>query len=190
MSRQTDPNFGRDMNSRDRSLTSLLDEYAEELRAGQPSAELNSRMEESITAWAEEHRSRDVFRRPWLWVAAAASIAVITGGIALLALGQRGRDPQTAPSLASASQQFPVVPTSGAVSTLANGGQVSLYPAEGAVFRVKANLTSATMRTGQDKTGSEEGDRQYWVDVRISNDGTMRIMQVLPAERGRVVPYE
>jgi hypothetical protein len=26
--------------------------------------------------------------------------------------------------------------------------------------------------------------------VRISNDGTMRIMQVLPAERGRVVPYE
>jgi hypothetical protein len=26
--------------------------------------------------------------------------------------------------------------------------------------------------------------------VRIANDGTMRIMQVLPAERGRVVPRE
>jgi hypothetical protein len=170
------------MNSRDRSLIVLLDEYAERLRADRPSAELNKRMEESITAWAEERRSQDVLRRPWVWVAAAASIAVITGGIALLALGQRVDDVDKA--LAS-TQQFPVVPAPAAVSTLANGGQVSLYPAEGAVFRVKANLTSATMRTGQ-----EEGERQYWVDVRISNDGTMRIMQVLPAERGRVVPYE
>lgn len=187
MSRQTDNNVGGVMNACDRSLTSLLDEYAENLRAGRASAELDSRMEQSIAAWAEEHRSRDPFRRPWLWVAAAASIAVITGGIALLALGQRGEDPQSAPSFASSNQQFPVVPASAAaVSTLANGGQVSLYPAEGAVFRVKANLTSATMRT----SGQEEGERQYWVDVRISNDGTMRIMQVLPAERSRVVPYE
>lgn len=182
MSRET----GRDMNSPDRSLTSLLDEYAEELRAGRPSAALDRRMEQSILAWAEEHRSRDVLRRPWLWVAAAASIAVITGGIALLALGQRSGALDSTPSLASSTPQFPVVPVS-AVSTLANGGQVSLYPAEGAVFRVKANLASATMPAGQDE---EEGERQYWVDVRISNDGTMRIMQVLPAERGRVIPYE
>ena len=182
MSRQSDHNDGRDMNSQDRSLIVLLDEYAEELRADRPSAELNKRMEESITAWAAERRSQDVLRRPWVWVAAAASIAVITGGIALLALGQRVDGVDKA--LAS-TQQFPVVPAPAAVSTLANGGQVSLYPAEGAVFRVKANLTSATMRTGQ-----EEGERQYWVDVRISNDGTMRIMQVLPAERSRVVPYE
>jgi hypothetical protein len=184
MSRQTDNN------ARDRSLTSLLDEYAEELRAGRASAELDSRMEQSIAAWAEEHRSHNPLRRPWLWVAAAASIAVITGGIALLALGQRAEDPESAPSFASNQQQFPVVPASAAaVSTLANGGQVSLYPAEGAVFRVKANLTSATMRTGQEE-GQEEGERQYWVDVRIANDGTMRIMQVLPAERSRVVPLE
>ena len=70
----------------------------------------------------------------------------------------------------------------GIASAAKKAGRIA---AEGAVFRVKANLTSATMRTGQ-----EEGERQYWVDVRISNDGTMRIMQVLPAERGRVVPYE
>lgn len=180
MSREID----HDMTPRDRNLIGVLDDYAEELRTQRPSVALDSRMEESIAAWGEEHRSHDVLHRPWLWVAAAASIAVITGGIALLALGQRAADPDSAPSIAS-NQQFPVVPAPAAVSTLANGGQVSLYPAEGAVFRVKANLTSATMRTGQ-----EEGERQYWVDVRISNDGTMRIMQVLPAERSRVVPYE
>jgi len=189
MSRTSDSLIGRAMNSSDRSLTRLLDDYAENLRAERLSAALDSRMEQSIAAWAEEHRSHDPLRRPWLWVAAAASIAVITGGIALLALGQRAAQPESS-TYAASDQQFPVVPVTAAVSTLANGGQVSLYPAEGAVFRVKANLASATLRTGQENTGDEEGERQYWVDVRISNDGTMRIMQVLPAERGRVVPYE
>jgi hypothetical protein len=79
------------------------------------------------------------------------------------------------------------LPTGATVSPLAAGGQVSLFPADGAVFRVKASLTSAVLESpGQ----AEPGERQYWVDVRIANDGTMRIMQVLPAERGRVVPLE
>jgi hypothetical protein len=52
---------------------------------------------------------------------------------------------------------------------------------------VKASLGSTVVQTsGQ----AASGERQYWVDVRIANDGTMRIMQVLPAERGRVVPRE
>jgi hypothetical protein len=168
----------------------LLDNYAEDLRTQRPSGALDSRMEASIAGWAEEHRSRNVFRRPWLWVAAAASIAVITGGIALLALGQRNAGAESAELYAA--EPLPVVPPLRAVSTLATGGQVSLFPAEGSVFRVKANLASAAMRTsaGIEEGQEEDGEKQYWVDVRISNDGTMRIMQVLPAERGRVVPYE
>ena len=74
-----------------------------------------------------------------------------------------------------------------AVSPLTTGSQVSLFPADGAVFRVKANLASAVIPTSGQKTN---GERQYWVDVRIANDGTMRIMQVLPAERSRIVPRE
>jgi hypothetical protein len=181
--------MSREMHSQDKSLTRLLDDYAEDLRSQRPSATLDSRLEASIAGWAEEHRSHDVLRRPWLWVAAAASIAVITGGIALLALGQRDAKVEELPLVMT--EPMPVVPPMRSVSTLAGGGQVSLFPAEGAVFRVKANLASASMRTGMEgqQIGQEEdGEKQYWVDVRISNDGTMRIMQVLPAERGRVVP--
>jgi hypothetical protein len=70
------------------------------------------------------------------------------------------------------------------------GGQVSLFPADGAVFRVKASLASAVIRTSGQVPEPADGERQYWVDVRIANDGTMRIMQVLPAERGRAMPLE
>ena len=67
-------------------------------------------------------------------------------------------------------------------------GQVSLYPAESAIFRVKASFASAVSVPQSGET--DQGERQYWVDVRIANDGTMRIVQVIPAERGRVVPRE
>ena len=173
--------------SRDRAVTGALDEYSESLRAERVSAELDARVEAAIASWAAQHQAQSMWRRPLPWVVAAASIAVITGGIALLVLGQRiaGMDGKGGGGVSEA--QFPALVASNAVSpvsSLSSGGQVSLFPAEGAVFRVRANLTSAVIPDDND------GERQYWVDVRIANDGTMRIMQVLPAERTRIVPQQ
>jgi hypothetical protein len=172
----------------DRAVTRRLDDYAESLRAERPSAQLDARIEASIAEWASEHRSHNLFRKPLAWIVAAASVAVITGGIALLALGGRGEDNGGPDALmATARATLPPLSAGTAVSPLATGGQVSLFPAEGAVFRVKASLASAMIQSsGQ----AANGERQYWVDVRIANDGTMRIMQVLPAEHSRVVPRE
>ncbi len=174
----------------DRRVTRALDDYSENLRAERLSAALDARMEDSIVSWAEEHRSQSVLRRPALWLVTAASLAVIAGGIALLAAGQRDDGLYDSPGhdrLIASTPEFAPLPAGTAVSPYATGGQVSLFPAEGAVFRVRANLDSAAVRTsGQ----AADGERQYWVDVRIANDGTMRIMQVLPAERSRVVPLE
>jgi hypothetical protein len=173
----------------DRQMIRQLDDYAESLRAESPSAELDARMEATIAEWASEHRARGILRRPLAWVVVAASVAVITGGIALLVIGAKGEDANTTDALTvvNTSPDAPL-PAGDAVSRLATtGGQVSLFPAEGAVFRVKANLASAVISTsGQEASG----ERQYWVDVRIANDGTMRIMQVLPAEHGRIMPRE
>jgi len=172
----------------DHEVIHQLDDYAESLRAERPSAELNARMEAAIAAWASEHRVRGILHRPLTWVVVAASVAIITAGVTLLVIGERGEDTGTmqAPPVADTS---PVSqPTSDAVSRLATtGGQVSLFPTDGAVFRVKANLASAVIHTSGEDTN---GERQYWVDVRIANDGTMRIMQVLPAEHSRIVPRE
>jgi hypothetical protein len=172
----------------EREVIRQLDDYAENLRAQAPSAELDARMEATIAQWASEHRSHGILRRPLAWVVTAASVAVIAGGIALLAIGEKDDGPDAPGALAVApSAPLPELSARTAVSPLATGSQVSLFPAEGAVFRVKANLASAMVPTSGQMT---TGERQYWVDVRIANDGTMRIMQVLPAERGRVVPRE
>jgi hypothetical protein len=175
------------IDTHDRRVTRALDDYSENLRAERLSATLDARMEDSIVSWAEEHRSQSVLRRPALWLVTAASIAAIAGGIALLAAGQRENGDYGPDALTASASELAPLPAGTAVSPYATGGQVSLFPAEGAVFRVRANLTNAALRTsGQ----AADGERQYWVDVRIANDGTMRIMQVLPAERSRVVPLE
>jgi len=180
----------------DRTVIRRLDDYAESLRAEAPSAELDARMEATISQWASEHRRQGLLRRPLAWVVTAASIAVIAGGIALLAIEEEG-DPQVAAAPAgdasgdlARQSRTPTAELSAraAVSPLATGSQVSLFPADGAVFRVKANLAAAMMPTSASQPAN--GERQYWVDVRIANDGTMRIMQVLPADRSRVVPRE
>ena len=173
----------------ERVVIRLLDDYSENLRAEAPSAELDARMEATIAQWASEHRKHGLLRRPLAWVVAAASIAVIAGGIALLAIEDSGESAGTPDALAVApGSSLPELSARTAVSPLATGSQVSLFPAEGAVFRVKANLASAVMPTSASDPAN--GERQYWVDVRIANDGTMRIMQVLPAERSRIVPRE
>ena len=173
----------------DREVIRRLDDYAESLRAEAPSPELEARVDASIAQWASEHRKRGLLRRPLAWVVAAACLAVIAGGIALLAIDESGETPGAPDALARApGSPLPELSARTAVSPLATSSQVSLFPAEGAVFRVKANLASAVMPTSANQPAN--GERQYWVDVRIANDGTMRIMQVLPAERGRVVPRE
>jgi hypothetical protein len=169
----------------DRAVMDALDDYSEALREERPSSDLNSRINAAVEEWAAEHRSRSVLRRPLPWVVAAASLAVIAGGIALLASGKKSSE-NGIDGLAASTSPLPelAIPS---VSPLSTGGQVSLFPADGAVFRVKANLASAVLKTSGEPS---DGERQYWVDVRIANDGTMRIMQVLPAEHGRIVPRE
>ena len=214
--------------STERAVARALDPYAQALRGLGPSAALDARMQTAITAWAERSAVRRVWRRPLPWVVAAASVAVVAGGIALLmsrdgprASGADATRLVTAPTQTSRFQTAPTQaadfeaaqaegrgpadlmrhaaltspadparsaePTYARVSPLA-AGQVSLYPAESAIFRVKASFASAV--SYPDSGDPQQGERQYWVDVRIANDGTMRIVQVIPAERGRVVPRE
>ena len=171
----------------EREVIRQLDDYAESLRTEMPSAALDARMEASIAQWASERRVRGILRRPLAWVVAAACVAVVSGGIALLAFNDRGEDVGVADALTVEPKTLPELSPRTAVSPLTTGSQVSLFPADGAVFRVKASLASAVIPTSGQAT---KGERQYWVDVRIANDGTMRIMQVLPAEAARVLPRE
>jgi len=71
----------------DTSLTATreLDKYAAALRSIEPSQALDLRMNEAIEAWAAKNGSRPIWKRPLAWIAVAASLAVISSGIALSA---------------------------------------------------------------------------------------------------------
>jgi hypothetical protein len=166
------------------AITHELDRYAQALRVLQPSAELDRRVDEAIETWAVKKGSRSVWKRPLAWVAAAASIVVISGGIALLAMRDRGG---TTEGLSAAAAQLPGLQIERTGVPALAAGQVSQWPVEAAIFRVKASFVSTA---GFVPAAEQDGERQYWVDVRIANDGTMRIMQVVPAERGRGVPHQ
>ena len=185
--------------STERAAVRALDPYAQSLRDLRPSAALDERMGSAIAAWAQQRSSRRLFRRPLPWIVTAASVAVITAGVALLLTRDGERNPTRL--IAASPVPFEAVSTAADIASSGRGGsgsggarmsplavgQVSLYPAESAIFRVKASFAS---NVSAPQAGTAADERQYWVDVRIASDGTMRIMQVIPAERGRVVPRE
>ena len=171
------------LNDRALTMTHELDAYSQELRSLRPSVDLDRRMSETIRTWAGQNTSRRFWKKPLMWVAAAASIAVISGGIALLASRDRGR----AEGLSVAAAQLPALQIERMGVPALAAGQISQWPVDAAIFRVKASFVSTS---GFSPPGEQDGERQYWVDVRIANDGTMRIMQVLPADRARSVPHQ
>jgi hypothetical protein len=176
---------------RDSALGRALGAYSRSLRQVQPSAALDARLAASIQEHAGVRAVRPAWRRPLPWVIAVASVAVIATGVALLLV--RATPPESAPSAqvstrpgASSGQAIddsgsaPVEPVGVASAHNDTGdrltipsSQYSLWPTEAAVFRVKASLGGAAE--------SVPGERQYWVDVRVANDGSMRIVRVLPA---------
>lgn len=153
---------------RDPALGRALGAYSRSLRQAQPSAALDARLAASIQEHAGVRPVRPLWRRPLPWVVAVASVAVIATGVALLLV--RAAPPESAPS-AQAVDQPASNDTGDRLAIQSN--QYSLWPTEAAVFRVKASLGGAAI--------SAPGERQYWVDVRVANDGSMRIVRVLPA---------
>ena len=71
------------------TVTRELDKYATALRSVEASQALDLRMNEAIDAWAAKNGSRPIWKRPLGWIAVAASVAIISSGIALLASRER-----------------------------------------------------------------------------------------------------
>jgi hypothetical protein len=165
---------------RDSALGRALGAYSRSLRQMQPSAALDARLAASIQEHAGVRQvRRPLWQRPMPWVAAIASVAVIATGVALLLM--RATPQQSAAQAQASDTPVSTDAPAGVASAPKDTGdrlaipsrQYSLWPTEAAVFRVKASLGGGAE--------SVPGERQYWVDVRVANDGSMRIVRVLPA---------
>jgi hypothetical protein len=130
--------------------------YRSHLRSLKPSQALDQRIATSIAREASRRA-----RSPWLWTlaASAAGVASVLG----ISLALRSSDVPPASNMPAAASE-PSAALSPADGTL----PVSYWPVEASVVRVRGRLAT------------QPAERQYWLDVRLARDGSMRIVRVIP----------
>lgn len=165
--------------------------YRDALRHSIPSSALDERIDRAIQhivgkSAQRAHASR--WRTLGPAIAAGVTALLVAGVMVWLALGERealelGEATDAAPgqgrtaiavletATTSADTAFAVAPT----------GTYSLWPTESAVFRVQTRLDA--VMPGLAAAGSG-GEQRFWVDVRVANDGTMRIVRIVPVDEG------
>jgi hypothetical protein len=161
----------------------LLDQYARELAAIEPSPDLDARID-ALVANPRAVRSADpppaprpqraapvrVWHVPrWAAVACFALLAVAVGIIIGMRLEHRTPPPLPTVDVARDTSWPPA--------------EFSMWPADSVSFKVPAAY-SADGRLVAVDPADHPASARYWVDVVVSNDGTMRIEKVVPEKRG------
>jgi hypothetical protein len=149
-------------------VASLVDAYARDLARCVPSRDLDARIDRLVAAPRVNFHSR---RRPrtmrgWRWAAAACigTLAVAAGVV----IGVRV-ERAAAPPLAVTTRDPEWPPT-----------DFSMWPTDSVALKIPAEVSAhGTLVAVSGKTRS--AGTRYWVDVVVSNDGTVRIQNVVPA---------
>jgi hypothetical protein len=134
--------------------------YRRMLRRLDTSPALDQRMMAAIAGHVSERP-----QKRWLWpaaFAAAASVAVV----AITLLLARTGAPPVGIEEATAVQpplRSPSVPDW-------RTAQLSPWPVDAAVVRVRGTLAT------------QPAELQYWIDLRLASDGSMRIVRVIPVQ--------
>jgi hypothetical protein len=103
------------------------------------------------------------------WAAAAclAALAIVAGVFIGVGLERRARHIASAAQSARDSARLPA--------------DFSMWPADSVALQIPAEYSSAGTLVAVDPNAKTSGKR-YWIDVVVSNDGTLRIEKVVPAE--------
>jgi hypothetical protein len=160
------------MNHSQESLARALETYAAALGQLTPSPQLQARMQAAIASELAQRPPRARIRR-WSWAIAASIVLGVT--LTYTVRMQRMRTElaeqanAVATARAAATQNDTVDEVMNAMTVFPTGA-VSLWPTQGTVFRVRSTLSNM---------GNEQ---QYWIDVRMANDGSMRVERVFAAD--------
>lgn len=147
-------------------VATLLERYRRELRDTEPSDALDARMARLVAAGGENlPRHRPRVRHVAFWAAAAGiGIVAIAAGIFI---GMRLE--RSAPT-ANLTQQESALPA-----------DFSLWPSDSVALQIPAEYSAHGTLVAVDPNAHSTGKR-YWIDVVVSNDGTVRIDRIVPAE--------
>jgi hypothetical protein len=151
-------------------VASLADAYARDLARCLPSRDLDARIGRLVAApRADFHPSSRRSRAAPRWARWAAAACVGTLAVAAgVIIGVRVE--RATPVLAGATPRDPPWPPL----------DFSMWPTDSVALKIPAEVSAHGTLVAVDGKAHGTGTR-YWVDVVVSNDGTVRIENVIPA---------
>ena len=158
----------------------LAREYARELREVSPSKDLDARIDRLVAAHGKDISGPRALRPRAApipvprWAAAAAlALVAIAAGVLIGVYVERGASEHVAvlaTPRASESDAAPAWPPA----------EMSMWPTDSVALKVPAIYAAdGTLVAVDDPT--RQTSARYWVDIVVSNDGTVRIQNVVPA---------
>ena len=150
-------------------LALLLKQYARDLAQSAPSTDLDARIGHLVADCPQISVRAPLPRRRPGFYAAAAGFAALAIGVGIF-IGMRFEQ-RRGVAAAQAS----------AHDTLWPPADLTMWPTDSVSFKIPAEYSAqgTLVAVGPD---SKHGSTRYWIDVVVSNDGTFRIEQIVPAE--------
>lgn len=150
-------------------VAALLQHVRRELRDTNPSDALDARIRRLVAGPYQKPVPRRLFRRGLYFWAAAAGLAAlaIAAGIFIGMRLERGV------RAARIAQQASTLPA-----------DFSLWPSDSVALQIPAEYSPQGTLVAVDPRAHSTAKR-YWIDVVVSNDGTVRIDRIVPANDQR-----
>ena len=147
-------------------ISQLLKAYARELCETKPSPDLDARVGQLVAS----HRPKvapPLRRGYWAYLAAAAGVAALALGIFI------GMKLEHARKLVASQES--------ARDATWPSADLTMWPTDSVSFKIPAEYSAQGTLVAVDPKSSQASTR-YWIDVVVSNDGTFRIEQIVPAD--------
>lgn len=160
-------------------IAELMKKYARDLGQITPSDALDARIDQLVAAQPEILRSASAhpraarhWRRPFAWAAAAClAVLAISAGIIIGMRLERSTNVAAVTSLArEAAQQVAWAPE-----------DLGMWPSDSVALTIPAEYSAQGTLVAVNPNAKSTGKR-YWIDVVVSNDGTVRIDRIVPAD--------
>jgi hypothetical protein len=156
-----------------RDVESLLRSYARDLHALSPSKSLDARIDALVAGPARNRPRRPLPLARWALAAAIGTIAVALGVIIGVRIERAALPPgKTATSTAA--------PAGSGAEPPWPSPELALWPTDSVAMKIPAEVSASGTLVAVDGK-SKAGGTRYWVDIVVSNDGTVRIENIVPA---------
>jgi hypothetical protein len=165
------------------NIAKLMKKYARDLGQIAPSDSLDARIDQLVAAPPEflrpesgraapALRAARHWQRPFAWAAAAClGVLAISAGIFIGMRLERSSNVAAVTSMArEAAQQVAWAPE-----------DLGMWPSDSVALTIPAEYSPQGTLVAVKPNAKSTGKR-YWIDVVVSNDGTVRIERIVPAE--------